>query len=94
MIETFVNLAPIRDMTLIEADGQTHLVTASGNLKVFPIPSSLYVYIGLHITDHQKWNWNRRKGFRRIARNQGLVATVRVGLNYVFAGNIHFENQL
>lgn len=34
-METFTNLAPIRDMVLIENEGQTHLITCSGGFKVF-----------------------------------------------------------
>lgn len=34
LLDTYTNLAPIRDMVVVNADGQQHVVTCSGAFKV------------------------------------------------------------
>lgn len=35
VLESYTNLAPIRDMAVVDSDGQTQLITCSGAFKVF-----------------------------------------------------------
>lgn len=58
VMETFTNLAPIVDMTIVDLDrqGQGQLVTCSGDytlLEEFNSPSNIWL------------NWNRKASFRR-----------------------------